>query len=67
MSLKYIRETYGVPAKLKACIKFSPCGDFSKEVRHGRITGSDGARLRVKFEADKQIRLLHPVWSVVYI
>ena len=66
MSIKYIRENYGVPAKIGTKIKFTPHNDESK-MREGVIVGSKDSYLKVKFGKEKEITILHPTWALEYL
>lgn len=59
MSLAYIRERYGVPAKRFALIRF--------EGRVGTIVGARGPHLRVRFGGESRAKSLHPTWNVEYL
>ena len=65
MSLKYIRDAYGVPAKRGARIKFS--GDPFKPDRRGIIVGASQQYVRVRMDDEKRIWTLHPTWKIEYI
>ena len=58
MSLKYIRDTYRVPAKRGARILFDGV--------EGTITGAHNGRLRVRLKGLKRRAFLHPDWQVTY-
>ena len=69
MSLQYIRNCYGVPAKRGGRIVY---GASDGEDCPGRIIGAKGARLRVRFDYPNgkpgdRTALLHPTWNVVYL
>lgn len=59
MSLKYIRDYYGVPAYRGAKIFFNG--------REGRITSAKDAHLRVKFPDKKNTQIIHPTFNVKYL
>ena len=59
MSIEYIRNYYGVPAKRGARIKH-----FDSL---GTITGSHGQYIRVRFDGDKHSVPMHPTWNVQYL
>ena len=61
MSMDYIRTTYGVPAKRGGRIEHTYNGRF------GTITGSRGARLRIKLDGDNHSGSYHPTWELRYI
>ena len=56
MSMKYIRDHYGVPARRGVEISFQGA--------KGVIVASQGCYLRVKFPDG--IKTLHPTWNVEY-
>jgi hypothetical protein len=58
MSLDYIRQSYGVPAKRGMRITI--------DGRPATITGSAGARLRVRRDGEKRTVIAHPTWRVDY-
>ena len=63
MSMKYIRDYYGVPAKRGARVRyFDGVNEF-----FGVIVGSRGSLLRVRFDGEKGASLLHPTWWVEYL
>ena len=68
MSLKYIRDCYGVPAYRGARIRFTP---NENEVWEGRITSARMARLRVlvddRVPGYRGRLTLHPTWNVEYL
>lgn len=64
MSLKSIRNAYGVQAKRGARISFDHGNGV---ISYGKIKSSVNNRIRVKFEGEKNTRILHPVWNVKYI
>lgn len=58
MTMQYIREFYGVPAKRGARVTVNG--------KQGVITGSVGAYIRVKFDGDSYSKQCHPDWRVKY-
>jgi len=68
MSMKYIRDTYGVPAKRGGRVRYSPPGH---EPREGRIVGSDGAYLRIRLDPHPGMvqhpTQHHPTWCMEYL
>lgn len=65
MSIETIRVAYGVPAKIGGKIRFS---DNNGKQWTGKITGTDGARLRVSLEGyHRDTAYLHPTWNVEYL
>lgn len=65
MSMDYIRSTYKVPAKRGARVRvdwYPP-----EPAREGTITGTDGARLRIRLDGDERSRIAHPTWRVEYL
>ena len=64
MSLKRLREAYGVPAYRGAPVIYTDCQDVE---HHGKITSSDGARLSIKHADDGKIRKHHPTWNIEYL
>jgi hypothetical protein len=58
MSLDYIRQYYGVPAKRGMRITI--------DGRPAKIVGSAGARLRIRRDDEKHTAIAHPTWRVEY-
>jgi hypothetical protein len=52
MSLQYIREYYGVPAKRGEPVRYNG--------KPGRVTGSSGPHVRVRLAGQKHSRPYHP-------
>lgn len=69
MSLQYIRDCYGVPAKRGGKIIYTgnDGSDEPGEPMEGTIVGSRDAKLRVRFEGMRPIVSLHPTWMVEYL
>ena len=64
MSMQYIRQRYGVPAKRGARIRYTGLD----EDRLGTIVGSDyGAHLRIRLDGDTEIASFHPTWEIKYL
>jgi hypothetical protein len=68
MTLEYIRNTYGVPAKrgARVLVDWYP----PEPARYGTITGSDGARhgrLRIRIDGETRSRKAHPIWRITYL
>lgn len=64
MSMDYIRETYGVPAKRGGRVEYlASDGDLME----GTITGSVGAYLRIKLDGAKRSGRYHPTWALKYL
>lgn len=68
MSLKYIREHYGVPARRGQKVKYT--GEYRGEW-FGTITSSSGPHIKVKpddrTKSSKFRLILHPTWNVEYL
>ena len=62
MSFEYIRNYYKVPAMKDARVKFTWCGE-----RLGTIVGTEGHYLKVRFDDEKPLHILHPTWEVEYL
>lgn len=63
MSLKYIRDTYGVPAKRGCRVEYID----NKTAIQGTITGSLGPYIRVRLDGDRYSVTLHPTWRIRYL
>jgi len=55
---KYIRDFYKVPAKRDREVLYKG--------KPGVITGSDGARLRIRLHGENKSRVYHPTWEIEY-
>lgn len=60
MSLRYIRDTYGVPARRGARARYD--GRV-----YGTITASCGARIHIRLDGDKFSLPFHPTWNLEYL
>ena len=63
MSLIYIRNHYGVPAKRGMTIEFTGA---SAPLR-GVVVGASGVYLRVRLDGEKRARTFHPTWEMKYL
>jgi len=71
--MEYIRKTYNVPAKRGARIEWD--GDetakfirgFLYSPRRGTIVSARDGYLRVRFDNEKTVKILHPTWRVKYL
>jgi hypothetical protein len=63
MGMKYIRDTYGVPAKRGMRVDFV---QFTGETVSGTITGTYCAHLVVKHGGEKRPFYYHPTWNISY-
>lgn len=57
--MEYIRKSYGVPAKRG--------GEVLYEGKHGVITGSYSAYLRIRLDGEKRSKLYHPTYNLEYL
>lgn len=64
MSMQYIRDYYGVPARRGGMVDV--LGDDGMKFR-GVITGAEGARLRVRLLCGKYVGLYHPKYNLEYL
>ena len=68
MSMRYIRDYYGVPAKRGARIRWTHhLANVPQSPAEGTIVAAKGQYLRVRFDADGKIRTLHPTWAIEYL
>lgn len=65
MSMKYIRETYGVPARRGAWVKFT--GNPHKCPSFGTVTGSRNQYINVRMDGDIKSGKYHPEWRIEYL
>lgn len=63
MSMEYIRRSYGVPAKRGARVEYT--GEDSPSL--GTVTGSEGARLRIRMDGEQRTGIYHPTWELRYL
>jgi hypothetical protein len=64
MSMKWIRDSYHVPAKRGARIEYT--GDGKPKI--GTITSARSGRLNVRFDGeDFTSFILHPTWKIRYL
>ena len=59
MSLEYIRNYYGVPAKRGMKVKF-----FNKS---SIIVGSRGAYLKIRLDGERDSKPYHPTYELEYV
>lgn len=64
MSMKYIRDYYGVPAKRGGRVRFAG-GDNGPTT--GTIASSRGSALCVVFDGNSRSSLVHPTWELEYL
>jgi hypothetical protein len=62
MSMQYVRDYYGVPAKRGGRVRYMGEG----EPRFGTITSAD-YRLRIRLDGEKRTRIFHPTWELEYL
>lgn len=64
MSMKHIRDTYGVPAKRGGRVIYYSAGG----PRFGTIAGSYGAsHIRIRLDGEAVTMLFHPTWKLEYL
>lgn len=63
MSMQYIRDSYGVPARRGGRVVYT--GEAMATT--GTITSAEGARLRVRMDGDKRSGIYHPTWEMRYL
>ena len=68
MTLKYIRDTYGVPAFRGTRVEYKPYKPGHPPWR-GTIMSSDGPYLRIKRDGEKKTypAPFHPEWNLTYL
>ena len=66
--MKYIRDTYGVPARRGARVEYQS-DKVGRQPRRGTITSADGAYLRIRFDGDRRTypAPFHPQWGITYV
>jgi len=65
MSMKYIRDTYKVPAKRGARVRYTPAKGYIG--LEGVIVGSSGTYIRVRMDGRKEVYSYHPTWRMEYL
>lgn len=65
MSLEYIRNAYGVPAKRGQRVHYT--GNQNAPSRYGTITGASGAHLKIRMDGDRLSQPYHPTWELEYL
>ncbi|MET8648510.1 hypothetical protein [Nocardia aurea] len=63
MSMQYVRDYYGVPAKRGGRVRYT--GD--KEPRLGTIASARHGGLRIRLDGDKRAMPFHPTWELEYL
>lgn len=64
MSMEYIRQHYGVPARRGARVRYRP--ERGKPCE-GRITGTSGPHLMIRLDGRNRSEPFHPVWNLDYL
>ena len=62
--MKYIRDTYGVPAKRGGYINYT---DSTGRKWKCRIVSAYGEKLRAVTDAGTMSFFLHPTWNIEYL
>ncbi|OHV85793.1 hypothetical protein [Ensifer sp. LCM 4579] len=63
MSMAYVRQYYGVPAKRGGRVEYTGGG----QPRLGTITSATNGRINVKLDGEKQAYPFHPTWELRYL
>lgn len=63
MSLDYIREHYGVPARIGGRVEYSG----GKAPVTGEITGARSAHLLIRLAGQRHSSPYHPTWKLRYL
>lgn len=63
MTMEYIRETYGVPAKVGGRVLYT--GGQTPE--QGTIKAAKNARLMVQLDSKERPLPFHPTWKLEYL
>ncbi len=63
MSMQYIRNYYGVPAKRGGRVRYT--GE-DKPVE-GTITSANGPHLRIRLDGTTYSLIFHPTWELEYL
>ena len=65
MSMDYIRQAYGVPAKEGGRVKYT--GDGKAGPQLGTITGARGCYLLIRLDGEDRSEPYHPTWKLEYL
>ena len=63
MSMEYIRKHYDVPAKRGGRVVYSG----GAQPVPGKITGTDGAHIRIRLDGSSFSQNYHPTWKIEYL
>lgn len=63
MSIDWIRNSYGVPAKVGGRVEYTG----EKTARQGVITGQRGPHLLIRLDGEEQSNPYHPTWELRYL
>ncbi len=64
MTMKYIRDTYGVPAKRGGRVEYT---DTNGAKFDGTIVSAERGHLRIKLDGLRNTGRYHPTWNIKYI
>lgn len=67
MSIQWIRDNYGVPAKRGGRVEYTPCEGSKDGVALGTIVGTSGQYLKIRLDGDKTSFSYHPTWQLRYL
>ena len=68
MSIQWIRDHYGVPAKRGGRVEYLPWeGSTDAPGRCGTITGASGPHLLIRLDGERHSRPYHPTWQLKYL
>jgi hypothetical protein len=68
VTMDYIRQRYGVPAKRGARIRFAdPNFSYGRCPQEGTIVAAPHGYIHVRFDGSRSIVWLHPTWCVEYL
>ena len=67
MSMKYVRETYGVPAKRGGRVSYSGVTVGEPPLLGTICSATSSGHIRVKFDGERRTLKLHPTWAIEYL
>lgn len=67
MSIQWIRDHYGVPAKVRGRVEYTPCEGSADKAYFGTITGTRGPHVLVRLDHAVVSRPFHPTWQLRYL
>ena len=67
MTMKYVRDTYGVPAKRGCRVSYSGVTIGSPPLLGTICSATSSGHIRVRFDGERRTLKLHPTWAIKYL